>query len=98
MAVTLIHRRIGTEKIEVLVALGIPDPDAVTLGQDHVQWMVIMGSEPVFDLHELLRRHVFSSCMVWIIFLIEIKKMPVKKTGYFSEIKIPWMLGYKLHE
>lgn len=47
VAVALVDGAVGGQEVEVLLALGIPDVDALGLGEDYGQRVVVVGSELV---------------------------------------------------
>ena len=44
MRVTLVDRRVRREKIKVLVALDVPDPDSLATAQHHVERVIVVGA------------------------------------------------------
>jgi hypothetical protein len=61
MAVSLIDGRIGREAIEVSVTVHIPDPDALTAGEDDVERVVVVGTTPLLQSDVFLLIHM-SPC------------------------------------
>src|SRR3546814_2109601 len=59
MAVAVVHRRIGGQAVEIAVAVDVGDPDALALGQHHVERLVVVGAEPALDIDEIggVERH-----------------------------------------
>src|SRR3954447_5116940 len=47
MAMTLVHRRVAGEAVEVAVAIHIPHPDALAAGEDHVERPIVVRAEPL---------------------------------------------------
>ncbi len=57
MAVALVDGRIGAQEIQVLPALDVVHPDALGLGDDDVQGVVVVGPVQVLDGDEVLAVH-----------------------------------------
>ena len=57
MVVALVDGRIGAQAVEVLLAVDVPDPDALGLVDDDIQGMVIMGAVLVLDGDDLFAVH-----------------------------------------
>jgi hypothetical protein len=48
MGMPLIHRRIGRQKIEIALALYIPNIDSFASFEDNRKWMVVVGAVLIF--------------------------------------------------
>eukprot|EP00047_Mylnosiga_fluctuans_P001584 m.221006 g.221006 ORF g.221006 m.221006 type:complete len:320 (-) comp10495_c0_seq1:8-967(-) len=55
MAVALVHSGVGAEKVEVLLAINVPDMHALAAVQDNRQRVVVVGAILVLEAHEALR-------------------------------------------
>ena len=54
VAVSLVHRGVGGETIEVPLAFNVPDPDTLASLQYYIQGLVVVRPESVFEVDELL--------------------------------------------
>jgi hypothetical protein len=61
MAVSLIDRGIRRQAVQVLVAVYVPDPDALTAGEDDVERVVVVGTTPLLQSDVFLLIHM-SPC------------------------------------
>jgi len=54
VAVPLIHRRVGGEKIEVAIALDVPDPDALAACDDDLERVIVVGAVTILERDQIL--------------------------------------------
>ena len=57
MAVAMVDGRMATQEVEVLVALDIPGPDPLALGQDGIQRVIVVGRVDIFELDKIPSVH-----------------------------------------
>ena len=53
VAVSLVHGRVGREKVEIMLAVYVPEVHALAPIQHHGQGVVVVGTVLVFELHQL---------------------------------------------
>jgi hypothetical protein len=69
MAMPLVHRRIRRQAIEVALTFYVINPNSLSTRDDHIEGMIVVGSEAVFELDEFLGvgafqyGHEFSWCI-----------------------------------
>ncbi len=54
MAVSLVDRRVGGEKVQVALSVDVPDPDALAAGDDDLERMVVMGTVALLERDQFL--------------------------------------------
>lgn len=55
MAMSLVDGGVGREKVEILVALDVPDMDTLSTGQRNRYGLVVVAAELLLPLEDLLR-------------------------------------------